>query len=88
MPRALAVSCCICWLLQSHCQGSANIIIRVLHDYTYSNMCHNVAADHQNAQKQKKALPRLPSKVATSQPQAIAAIDQQSSNSAVITQPG
>ncbi len=68
--------------------GSANIIFSLLHLYTYLNMFYNVAADHQNAQKQKKALPRPPSKVGASQPQAIATIDQQSSNGAAAPQPG
>lgn len=44
--------------------------------------------DHQNAQKQKKAVPRLPTKAGASQPQAIAAINQQSSNGAAAPQPG
>jgi len=51
-------------------------------------MFYNVATDHQNAQKQKKALPKLPSKVGASQAQAVAATDQQSSNGAAASQPG
>lgn len=51
-------------------------------------MFYNVAADHQNAQKQKKAVPRPPTKAGASQPQAIAAVSQQSSNAAAAPQPG
>ena len=67
---------------------NANIMLNLLMNTLFLYVCYIVAADHQDAQKQKKALPRLPSKVGASQPQAIAAINQQSSNDAAAPQLG